>query len=54
MTNTRKNILIGSVLAIAVLAAIAGPHLLGSDHRQSTNDAYVSACLLYTSPSPRD
>ncbi len=50
MTNTRKNILIGSVLAIAVLAAIAGPHLLGSDHRQSTNDAYVSADYTVIAP----
>lgn len=50
MTNTRKNILIGSVLAIAVLAAIGGPHLLGSDHRQSTNDAYVSADYTVVAP----
>ncbi|MDR0278483.1 MAG: HlyD family secretion protein [Paucimonas sp.] len=50
MTNTRKNILIGSALAIAVLAAIAGPHLLGNDHRQSTNDAYVSADYTVVAP----
>ena len=50
MTNTRKNILIGSVLAIAVLAAISGPHLLGSDHRQRTNDAYVSADYTVVAP----
>ncbi|OLS59292.1 HlyD family secretion protein [Pseudomonas putida] len=50
MTNTRKNILIGSVLAIAVLAAIGAPHLLGNDHRQSTNDAYVSADYTVVAP----
>ncbi|MFJ4371844.1 HlyD family secretion protein [Pseudomonas japonica] len=50
MTNTRKNILIGSLLAIAVCAAIAGPHLLGNDHSQSTNDAYVSADYTVVAP----
>ncbi len=50
MTNTRKNILIGSALALAVLAAIGGPHLLGNDHRQSTNDAYVSADYTVVAP----
>lgn len=50
MTPTRKNILIGSVLAIAVLVALGGPHLLGSDQRQSTNDAYVSADYTVVAP----
>jgi len=50
MTNTRKNILIGSVLAIAVLAALGGPHLLGNDHRQGTNDAYVIADYTVVAP----
>ncbi|MFD2642127.1 HlyD family secretion protein [Pseudomonas japonica] len=50
MTNTRKNILIGSLLAIAVCAAIVGPHLLGNDHSQSTNDAYVSADYTVVAP----
>ncbi|MGE8406435.1 MAG: HlyD family secretion protein [Pseudomonas sp.] len=50
MTNTRKNVLIGSVLAIAVLAALTGPHLLGNDHRQRTNDAYVSADYTVVAP----
>ncbi|MHA6193156.1 HlyD family secretion protein [Pseudomonas wadenswilerensis] len=50
MTNTRKNILIGSALALAVLAAIGGPHLFGNDHRQSTNDAYVSADYTVVAP----
>jgi len=50
MTPSRKTLLIGSVLAIAVLAAIAGPHLLGSDHLQSTNDAYVSADYTVVAP----
>ncbi|MCE0914827.1 MULTISPECIES: HlyD family secretion protein [unclassified Pseudomonas] len=50
MTNNRKTILIGSVLAVAVLAAIVGPWMFGSDHRQSTNDAYVTADYTVVAP----
>ncbi|WP_150573821.1 biotin/lipoyl-binding protein, partial [Pseudomonas fluorescens] len=50
MSNNRKTIVIGSVLAVAVLAALVGPWLLGSDHRQQTNDAYVSADYTVVAP----
>ncbi|MGB9089812.1 MAG: biotin/lipoyl-binding protein, partial [Pseudomonas farsensis] len=50
MTQKRKTLFIGAVLAVAVLAAIAGPWLFGSDHRQSTNDAYVSADYTVVAP----
>lgn len=50
MTNKRKTLLIGSVLAVAVLAATLGPWLFGSDHRQSTNDAYVTADYTVVAP----
>jgi len=50
MTNKRKTILIGSVLAVAVLAAIVGPWMFGSNHRQSTNDAYVTADYTVVAP----
>ncbi|PYC24905.1 HlyD family secretion protein [Pseudomonas mosselii] len=50
MTNNRKTILIGSVLVVAVLAAIVGPWMFGSDHRQSTNDAYVTADYTVVAP----
>ena len=33
MTNNRKTLFIGSVLAVAVLAGIVGPWLFGSDHQ---------------------
>jgi membrane fusion protein (multidrug efflux system) len=50
MTNNRKTLFIGSVLAVAVLAGIVGPWMLGSDHRQSTNDAYVTADYTVVAP----
>ena len=50
MTNNRKTLFIGSVLAVAVLAGIAGPWMFGSDHRQSTNDAYVIADYTVVAP----
>jgi membrane fusion protein (multidrug efflux system) len=50
MTNNRKTLFIGSALAVAVLAAIVGPWMFGSDHRQSTNDAYVTADYTVVAP----
>ena len=50
MTNNRKTLLIGSVLAVAVLAGLFGPWLLGHDHEQSTNDAYVTADYTVVAP----
>jgi len=50
MTNNRKTLFIGSVLAVAVLAGIVGPWMFGSDHRQSTNDAYVIADYTVVAP----
>ncbi|EST15675.1 efflux transporter, RND family, MFP subunit [Pseudomonas putida S610] len=50
MTTHRKTLFIGAVLAVAVLAALVGPWLLGSDHRQSTNDAYVTADYTVVAP----
>ncbi|WP_462401851.1 HlyD family secretion protein [Pseudomonas sp. Marseille-QA0332] len=50
MTNNRKTLVIGSVLAVAVLAAIVGPWMLGSDQRQTTNDAYVAADYTVVAP----
>ncbi|HKS12253.1 MAG TPA: HlyD family secretion protein [Pseudomonas sp.] len=50
MTNNRKTLLIGSVLAVAVLAGLFGPWLLGSDHEQRTNDAYVIADYTVVAP----
>lgn len=50
MTQNRKTLFIGSVLAAAVLAALVGPWLFGSDHRQSTNDAYVIADYTVVAP----
>ena len=50
MTNNRKTLLIGSVLAVAVLAGLFGPWLLGRDHEQSTNDAYVTADYTVVAP----
>ena len=50
MTNNRKTLVIGSVLAVAVLAALVTPWMLGSDHRQSTNDAYVTADYTVVAP----
>ncbi|WP_313646315.1 HlyD family secretion protein [Pseudomonas sp.] len=50
MTQNRKTLVIGSVLAVAVLAALVGPWLLGSDQQQSTNDAYVSADFTVVAP----
>ncbi|MCE1052092.1 HlyD family secretion protein [Pseudomonas alloputida] len=50
MTNNRKTLFIGSVLAVAVLAGIVGPWMFGSDHRQSTNDAYVTADYTVVAP----
>ncbi len=50
MTNHRKTLLIGSVLAVAVLAGLFGPWLLGSNHEQSTNDAYVTADYTVVAP----
>ena len=50
MTNNRKTLFIGSVLAVAVLAGIVGPWIFGSDHRQSTNDAYVIADYTVVAP----
>lgn len=50
MNNPRKTLTIGSVLAVAVLAALVGPWLLGSDERQSTNDAYVVADYTVVAP----
>ncbi|MFT0868532.1 HlyD family secretion protein [Pseudomonas sp. CAM1A] len=50
MTNNRKTLFIGSALAVAVLAALVGPWMFGSDHRQSTNDAYVTADYTVVAP----
>ena len=50
MTNNRKTLLIGSVLAVAVLAGLFGPWLLGHDHEQRTNDAYVTADYTVVAP----
>ncbi|AIR89570.1 HlyD family secretion protein [Pseudomonas cremoricolorata] len=50
MKDTRKTLIIASVLAVAVLAALVGPWLLGSDRRQSTNDAYISADYTVVAP----
>ncbi|WP_263223853.1 HlyD family secretion protein [Pseudomonas alabamensis] len=50
MNNPRKTLVIGSVLAVAVLAALAGPWLLGSDAHQGTNDAYVVADYTVVAP----
>ena len=50
MTIHRKTLFIGAVLAVAVLAALVGPWLVGSDHRQSTNDAYVTADYTVVAP----
>lgn len=50
MNNPRKTLIIGSVLAVAVLAALVGPWLLGSDEHQSTNDAYVVADYTVVAP----
>ncbi|MBF8754954.1 MULTISPECIES: HlyD family secretion protein [Pseudomonas] len=50
MTNNRKTLVIGSVLGVAVLAALVTPWMLGSDHQQSTNDAYVTADYTVVAP----
>lgn len=50
MKDTRKTLIIASVLAVAVLAALLGPWLLGSSQQQSTNDAYVSADYTVVAP----
>ncbi|MBJ9975802.1 HlyD family secretion protein [Pseudomonas sp. S75] len=50
MTQKRKTLLIGAVLAVALLAALVGPWLLGSDQHQSTNDAYVTADFTVVAP----
>ena len=50
MTNNRKTLFIGSALAVAVLAALVGPWMFGSDHRQRTNDAYVTADYTVVAP----
>ncbi|WP_313049303.1 HlyD family secretion protein [Pseudomonas soli] len=50
MTNNRKTLFIGSALAVAVLAALVAPWMFGSDHRQRTNDAYVTADYTVVAP----
>ena len=50
MTNNRKTLVIGSVLGVAVLAALVTPWMLGSDRQQSTNDAYVTADYTVVAP----
>ncbi|MDV9032958.1 HlyD family secretion protein [Pseudomonas sp. RAC1] len=50
MTHTRKTLIIAAVLAVALLAAVVGPWLLGSDHQQRTNDAYVTADYTVVAP----
>ncbi len=50
MKDNRKTLIIAGVLAMALLAAVAGPWLLGRDHRQSTQDAYVIADYTVVAP----
>ena len=50
MNPKRKTLIIGSVLAVAVLAALAGPWLTASDQQQRTNDAYVTADFTVVAP----
>ncbi|MHC6224104.1 HlyD family secretion protein [Pseudomonas sp. X10] len=50
MTNNRKTLLIGSVLAVAVLSGLLGPWLLGRNQAQTTNDAYVTADYTVVAP----
>lgn len=50
MNTQRKTLIIASLLGVAVLAALAGPWLLGSDRQQHTNDAYVVADYTVVAP----
>nr|WP_314489216.1 HlyD family secretion protein [uncultured Pseudomonas sp.] len=50
MKDNRKTLIIAGVLAVAALAVLAGRWLLGSDHRQSTEDAYVVADYTVVAP----